>query len=158
MPNINLDKFNVFINNIKYLAKDPERFLTSKYQRHRNPNSFRIELYIARKYNSLCSKFKWPRLTNPKATSIVAEQQKSKVRTIHFYSTKQPDKTFCPYCEKAVVPKRLHKLDIADIIITLLTAGLWAILLFLMYLLIRRCPTCNYNLRGFKFLSDKKRR
>jgi hypothetical protein len=73
-------------------------------------------------------------------------------------STRHPEKTFCPYCEKAVVPKRLHRLDFADIIITLLTAGLWAVFLFIMYLFIRRCPTCNYNLRGFKFLSDKKRR
>jgi len=157
MTNINLEKFNLFINNIKYLAKDPEHFLTSKYQRHRNPNSFRIELYIARKYNSIRSKIKWPRLTKSKVTSIVAEQQQSKVRTIHFYST-QPHKTFCPYCEKAVVPKRLHKLDFADIIIALFTGGLWAISLFVMYLFIRRCPTCNYNLRGFKFLSDKKKR
>jgi hypothetical protein len=40
-----LDKFNVFINKIENLAKDPERFLTNKYQRYRNPNGFRIELY-----------------------------------------------------------------------------------------------------------------
>jgi len=155
---MNLDKFNVFISNIKNLAKDPERFLTSKYQRHRNPNGFRIELYTARKYNSICSKLRLLKLTKLKVTSIDPEQKKSKVRTTHFLSTKHPEKTFCPYCEKAVVPKRLHKLDFADIIITLFTAGLWAIFLFVMYLFIRRCPNCNYNLRGFKFLSEKKRR
>ncbi len=152
-----LGKFNIFINNIKHLVNDPERFLTSKYQRHRNPKSFRIELYTARKYNSICSKLKWLKLKNPKATGIVPEQ-KSKGCTTPFFPTKHPVKTFCPYCEKAVVPKRLHKLDFADIIITLLTAGLWAISLFIMYLFVRRCPICNYNLRGFKFLSDKKKR
>jgi hypothetical protein len=153
-----LAKFNALINKIENLAKDPEHFLTNKHQRYRNPNGFRIELYTARKYNSICSKLKWLKPTNLKVTGIVSEQKKSKVRTTHFLSTRHPEKTFCPYCEKAVVPKRLHKLDFADIIITLLTAGLWAIFLFIMYILIRRCPTCKYNLRGFKFISDKKRR
>ena len=153
-----LDKFNAFIYNIKNLARDPERFLTNKYQRYRNPNGFRIELYTARKYNSICSKLKWLKHTNLKVTGIVSEQKKSKVRTTHFLSTRPPEKTFCPYCEKVVVPKRLHKLDFADIIITLLTAGLWVIFILLMYLFIRRCPICNYNLRGFKFIANKKRR
>ncbi len=153
-----LDKFNAFIDIIENLARDPERFLTSKYQRYRNPNGFRIELYTARKYNSVCSKFKWFKLTNLKATRIDPEQKKRKARTTHFLPTRHPDKTFCPYCEKAVVPKRLHKLDFADIIIALFTGGLWAISLFVMYLFVRRCPVCNYNLRGFKFLSEKKRR
>lgn len=155
---MSLDKFNVFISNIKNLARDPERFLTNKYQRYRNPNGFRIELYTARKYNSICSKLKWLKLTNLKITSIVPEQKKNKVRTTHFFPTKHPGKTFCPYCEKAVVPKRLHKLDFADIIIALFTAGLWVIFILVMYLFIRRCPICNYNLRGFKFIADKKRR
>jgi hypothetical protein len=155
---MNLGKFSVLINNVKYIAKDPELFLTSKCQIHRNPTGFRIELYTAKKYNSICSKLKWLKLTNLKATGIITKQDKSNVCTPHFSQTKCPEKTFCPYCEKAVVPKRLHKLDFADIIITLLTAGLWAISLFIIYLFMRRCPVCNYNLRGFKFLSDKKKR
>ncbi len=153
-----LDKFNTFIYKIENLARDPELFLANKYQRYRNPNGFRIELYTARKYNSICSKLKWFKHTNLKVTSIVPEQKKNKVRTTHFFPTKHPEKTFCPYCEKAVVPKRLHKLDFADIIIALFTAGLWVIFILLMYLFIRRCPICNYNLRGFKFIADKKRR
>ena len=100
------DKFNVFINNIKNLARDPERFLTNKYQRYRNPNGFRIELYTARKYNSICSKLKWLKLTNLKVTSIVPEQKENKVRTAHFLSTtRHPEKTFCPYCEKSCSSK-----------------------------------------------------
>ncbi len=154
---MNLNKFSVLINNIKYLAKDPEHFLTSKYQGHRNPNSFRIEFYAARKYNSIRNKLKWFGYTNLKATSTSSEFKNSKARTTSLPKSRT-EKTFCPYCEKAVVPKRLHKLDIADIIIALLTAGLWAISLLIMYLFIRRCPVCNYNLRGFKFLSDKKKR
>ncbi|MBC8549423.1 MAG: hypothetical protein H8D23_07215 [Candidatus Brocadiales bacterium] len=153
---MNLGKFSVLINNIKYFAKDPELFLTSKYQIHRNPIGFRIELYTAKKYNSICSKLKWLKLTNLKATGIITAQDRSNVSTAHFSRTKHPEKTFCPYCEKSVIPKRLHKLDFADIIITLLTAGLWAISLFIMYLFMRRCPVCNYNLRGFKFISEKK--
>ncbi len=154
---MNPGKFSVLINNIKYIAKDPERFLTSKYQGHRNPNGFRIELYTARKYNSIRNKLKWIGYTDLKVTSTSSEFKNSKARAI--YLTKnRPAKTFCPYCEKSVVPKRLHKLDFADLIITLLTAGLWAIALFIMYLFLRRCPVGNYNLRGFKFLSDKKKR
>ncbi len=153
---MSLDKFSAFVNNIKFLAKDPENFFTTKYHKHRNPNGFRIELYTARKYNSICSKLKCLRLAKNKETSIVPEQRKDKKRTTLSFSTNQPEKTFCPYCEKSVVPKRLHKLDFADLIITLLTAGLWAISLLIMYLFNRRCPFCNYNLRGFKFLSEKK--
>ncbi len=152
------DKVKMFINNIENLAKNPERFLINKYQRYRNPIGFRIELHAARKYNSIRSKHKWFKLTNLKVTGIVPEQKKSKVRTTHFLSIRHHEKTFCPYCEKTVIAKRLHKLDFADILIALFTAGLWAISLFVMYLFIRRCPVCNYNLRGFKFLSDKKRR
>ncbi len=153
-----LDKFTAFINKIENLAKDPEHFLINKYQRYRNPIGFRIELYTARKYNLVYSKLKLLKLTNLKVISIAPEQRKSKVRTPHFLPTRHPEKTFCPYCEKTVLPKRLHKLDFADIMIALFTAGLWAIFLFVMYLFIRRCPVCNYNLRGFKFLSEKKRR
>jgi hypothetical protein len=153
-----LDKFNMFINNIKNLSRDPEQFLTSKYQGRYNPNSFRIELYTAEKYNLICSKLRWLKLTNPKATSLITKSKRSNVRTVYFLPTRYTEKTFCPYCEKSVVPKRLHKLDFADIIITLLTAGLWAIFLFIMYLFLRRCPICNYNLRGFKFISEKKGR
>ncbi|MCR4344270.1 MAG: hypothetical protein NUV44_05825 [Candidatus Scalindua sp.] len=153
-----LDKFNTFINNVENLARDPEHFLTSKYQRYRNSNGFRIELYTVRKYNSICSKFKWLKRSNLKVDGIVSEQKKRKVRTTHSFLIKHPEKTFCPYCEKSVIPRRLHKLDFTDIIIALFTGGLWAIFLFVMYLFIRRCPVCNYNLRGFKLLSDKKRR
>ncbi len=155
---MNLHKFSVFVNNIKYLAKNPEHFLTSKYKRYRNPNGFRIELYTAKKYNLICSKLKWLRLIYFKETSIASKQKRRKAHTNLSFSTRYPAKTFCPYCEKSVVPKRIHKLDFADFIITLLTAGLWAIAIFIMYLFLRRCPVCNYNLRGFKFLSDKKKR
>ena len=86
---MNLDKLSVLINNIKYLAKDPELFLTSKYQRHRNLTGFRIELYTAKKYNTICSKLKWLKLTNLKATGIITEQDKNNFRTTHF-SQKTP--------------------------------------------------------------------
>ena len=93
-----LDKFNMFINNIKNLSRDPEQFLTSKYQERYNPNSFRIELYTASKYNSICSKLKWLKRTNLKETGITPDQKKRKVRRTFSFSTSRPDKTFCPYC------------------------------------------------------------
>lgn len=152
------DKLNAFIDKIESITTDPERFLSSKYQKYRNPNGFRIELYAARKYKTICGKLRWIKLTNLKIASIVTQQTKGKDCAKYLFPTKQPEKAFCPYCEKTVVPKRLHKLDFADIILVLFTAGLWAIFLVVMYLFVRRCPICNYNLRGFKFLSDKKRR
>ncbi len=155
---MNLDIFNVLINNIRKIANDPELFLTNKYQEHRKPKGFRLELYVAGKYNSICSKIKRFLHKNFEITSIVSRQRKLDDTQHLFTSTRHSNKTFCPYCEKAVVPKRLHKLDAADIIIALLTAGMWAIFLLIMYLFMRKCPTCNYNLRGFKFFSEKKRR
>ncbi len=152
------NKFNLFIDKIDNLAKDPERFLINKHKRYRNSIGFRIDLYAARKYNTFFGKHKWFKLSNLRVTGIIPDQQKSKARTTNLFAKNGPKKTFCPYCEKAVVPKRLHKLDFADIIIALFTAGLWAVFIFIMYLFIRKCPTCNYNLRGFKFLSEKKRR
>jgi len=155
---MNLDIFNVLINNIKKIANDPEIFLTNKYKEHRKPKGFRLELYVAGKYNLICSKIKWFLHKNFKITSFASKQRKLDDTQHLFTSTRHSNKTFCPYCEKAVVPKRLHKLDAADVIIALLTAGMWAIFIFIMYLFMRKCPTCNYNLRGFKFLSEKKRR
>ncbi len=152
------NKFNLFIDKIDNLAKDPERFLINKHKKYCNSIGFRIDLYTARKYRSFFGKHKWFKPSNLKVSSIIPDQQKSKERTTNLFAKNDPKKTFCPYCEKAVVPKRLHKLDFADIMIALFTAGLWAIFLFIMYLFIRKCPTCNYNLRGFKFLSEKKRR
>jgi len=130
-----VDNIKKRLNVIREIFKDPEQFLTNKYYNLKHPKGFRIELLTARKYNLICDKLKQFNLA-------------------HFFA-KHPQKTFCPYCEKLVIPKRLHKLDPGDIVLLLLTAGLWAIFLLVMYLFIRRCPVCNYNLRGFKSLSKK---
>jgi hypothetical protein len=132
----------MFVNNIgkklnvrRGIFNDPEQFLLNKYYNQKPPRGFRIELLTARKYNLLCGKLK-------------------QFKPAHFLA-KHTQKTFCPYCEKTVIPKRLHKLDPGDIVLLLLTAGLWAIFLLVMYLFIRRCPVCNYNLRGFKSFSKE---
>lgn len=147
------------------IAKDPEHFLTTKYYKQGNPNGFRLELFTARKYNSIyykLIKFKsailkitddW--IERGCFTGMVPAKRKRDAVTNQSL-TRSSRKTFCPYCEKTVVPKRLHKFDVADIVLILLTAGLWAIFLFAMYLFIRRCPVCNYNLRGFKYLPENK--
>jgi len=155
---MNCNKFNVFIDKIGNLAKDPEHFLLNKHKSYRNSIGFRIDLYTAKKYNSFFGKHKWFKPSNFRVSSIIPDHQRSKSHRTNLFARINPKKTFCPYCEKAVVPKRVHKLDFADIIIALFTAGLWVIFIFIMYLFIRKCPTCNYNLRGFKFLSEKKRR
>ncbi len=153
------NKFNIFVDKINNLAKNPEHYLINRHKKYHNAIGFRIDLYAARNYNIFfgkCNKYFKP--SNLRATSRISDQQKSKSSTTNIFTKNNPKKTFCPYCEKAVVPKRFHKLDFADILLTLFTAGLWAISIFIMYLFIRRCPTCNYNLRGFKYFSEKKRR
>jgi len=132
----------MFVDNIVKRSKiareifnDPEQFLINKYYNSKPPSGFRIELFTARRYNLIYDRLEQFRLA-------------------HFFA-KHPKKTFCPYCEKLVIPKRLHKLDPGDIVLVLFTAGLWLVFLLVMYLFIRRCPVCNYNLRGFKSLSKK---
>lgn len=142
--------FIMNIQKIRLIVRDPERFLINNYQRYKNPKGFRLELFIANKFNSTCSKFKSFKLTNLKLSDLVNIQSKREVGKSDSLKSKLHGKTFCPYCEKAVIPKRLIKLDAADILIILLTGGLWAIFILAMYLFRRRCPVCNYNLRGFK--------
>ena len=132
----------MFVDNIVKRSKiareifnDPEQFLINKYYNSKPPSGFRIELFTARRYNLIYDRIE-------------------QFRPTHFFA-KHPKKTFCPYCEKLVIPKRLHKLDPGDIVLVLFTAGLWLVFLLIMYLFIRRCPVCNYNLRGFKSLSKK---
>ncbi len=147
-------KLNVFIRNIerlKIIARDPEHFLKNNYQRYKNPKGFRLELFIASKYNVIYPKLKCLKPVNLKLSKPVHIQNKSKSDSL---TTSHSKKTFCPYCEKTVIPERLYKLDAADIVIVLFTAGLWAVFLLVMYLFLRKCPVCNYNLRGFKHLSE----
>ena len=134
-----VDNIGKRLNIASEIFRDPEQFLINKYYNLKPPNGFRIELLTARKYKLVCDKLKKLRETVP-GNSF----------------TKHPKKTFCPYCEKLVIPKRLHKLDPGDIVLSLFTAGLWLIFLLVMYLFIRRCPVCNYNLRGFKSLQKTK--
>jgi hypothetical protein len=153
------DNIGKGLNLAREIFKDPEQFLTNKYYDLKPPNGFRIELLTARKYNLICNKLKQFKLAHFKTTDIRIENGKfmsmitvKKMREVVSGNSfaKHPRKTFCPYCEKPVIPKRLHKLDTGDIVLVLFTAGLWLVFLLVMYLFIRRCPVCNYNLRGFK--------
>ena len=168
MPEMILHKTNSVINNIeniKTIIRDPEHFLKNYFYRHGYPNGFRIELFIARKYNLICGKLKQSNLTpleiidswleKGNLTRMIPVKKLREAVSDHSL-TKHSRYTFCPFCEKSVIPKKLHKLDHGDIVLFLLTAGFWAILLFAMYLFIRRCPVCSYNLRGFKFLQKTK--
>ncbi len=144
-----VDNIGKRLNVASGIFKDPEQFLINKYYNLKPPKGFRIELLTARKYNLICDKLKQFNLAHFKTTDIRIENEK-------FSFAKHPKKTFCPYCEKLVIPKRLHKLDPGDIVLVLFTAGLWLVFLLVMYLFIRRCPVCNYNLRGFKPLQNTK--
>ena len=143
-----VDNIEKRLNLAREIFKDPEQFFTNKYYNLKPPKGFRIELLAARKYNLICDKLKQFKLVHFKTTNIWIENG-------IFLFAQHPRKTFCPYCEKIVIPKRLHKLDPGDIVLVLFTAGFWLIFLLVMYLFIRRCPVCNYNLRGFKSLSKK---
>lgn len=160
------NKLNTIIDNIekfKMISKDPEHFLINGYYKTEVPKGFRIELFIARKYNLICDMLKQSNLTpleiidswleKGKLTSMVPVKKIREAVSAH-WQVKHPKKTFCPYCEKPVIPKRLHKLDLGDIALFLMTGGIWAILLFAVYLFTRRCPICNYDLRGFKPISE----
>ena len=163
-----IDKTNSAINNIeniKTIIRDPEYFLKHNYYRHGHPNGFRIDLFVARKYNLIYNNLRQFNLKHPEVPDSWLEKGKSismvlantvRVVVTGHSLTKYPKKTFCPYCEKDVIPKRLHKLDPGDIVLVLFTAGLWVIFLLVMYTFIRRCPVCNYNLRGFKPLQKTK--
>lgn len=150
---------------LKMIMKDPEQYLIDKYYKLHVPTGFRIEFFLAKKYKSLLGKARELKHTYRNADSNwFNEGRIFCVMTISKYLIKiknhspknEPQTVFCPFCEKRVIPKKLHKLDFGDIVLFLFTAGFWGILLFVMSLFIRRCPTCNYNLRGFKSLSKEK--
>jgi hypothetical protein len=161
--NINIEKN---LERVLGIVKDPEHFLISKYYGLEAPNGFRIELFTARKFKLICGnlkqfslaylKTKDYRVGSEEMTNITPVKKLREVISSHSLA-RRPKKLFCPYCEKLVIPKRLHKLDFGDFILFLFTAGLWAIFLFTMYLFVRRCPACNYSLRGFKPLSKEDR-
>ncbi|MFQ5712419.1 MAG: hypothetical protein ACE5GU_00115 [Candidatus Scalinduaceae bacterium] len=153
----------MFVDNIgeklkiaREIVKDPEHFLISKYYGLGVPKGFRVDLFAAKKFKLICHNLKQfdIRFGSEKMTSTTPVKKLREVISSHSLA-RCPKKVFCPYCEKLVIPKRLHKLDFGDFVLFLLTAGLWAIFLFAMYLFIRRCPVCNYSLRGFKPLSKE---
>ena len=150
---------------LKMIMKDPEQYLIEKYYKLHVPKGFRIELFLAKKYKSFLEKARELKRTYRIAdSSRFNEGRIFCVMTIIKYLAKiknrspkkEPQTVFCPCCEKRVIPKKLHKLDFGDIVLFLFTAGFWGFLLFVMSLFIRRCPTCNYSLRGFKPLSKEK--
>ncbi len=161
--NINIEEN---LERVLRIVKDPEHFLISKYYGLEAPKGFRVELFAARKFKLICGNLKQfslaylktedYRVGSEKMTNITPVKKLREVISSHSLA-RRPKKLFCPYCEKLVIPKRLHKLDFGDFILFLFTAGLWAIFLFTMYLLVRRCPACNYSLRGFKPLSKEDR-
>ncbi len=163
----------MFVDNIgkrlkitKEIIKDPEHFLISKFYGLEVPKGFRVDLFAAKKFKLICGNLKPLSLTYLKTKNYRFGSEKmtyttsvKKLREVISSSplARHPRKVFCPYCEKLVIPRRLHKLDVGDFVLFLFTAGFWAILLFAMFLFVRRCPACNYNLRGFKPLSKEDR-
>ncbi len=147
------------------IVKDPERFLVNNYYGLEVPKGFRIDLFAARKFRLICVDIKQFRTTylkmennwlgREKIMGIIPVRKIREAIAVHS-PAKHPQKLACPYCEKLVIAKRIHKLDFVDIILFFFTGGIWAIILFVLYFLIRRCPACNYNLRGFRPFSEKK--
>ncbi|MBM4054715.1 MAG: hypothetical protein FJ264_08605 [Planctomycetes bacterium] len=144
---------------------DPECFLLKKYSGEKPPKGFRVELFLARKFNTVRNNLKEYECIH----YIVKRgwREEKRFNTISFKnlrrvfggqrSAKKQEAVFCRYCEKRVVPVRIHKLDFGDVMLFFFTAGIWAILLFFMYLFIRRCPYCNHSLRKLRPLSKDNR-
>ncbi|GJQ60055.1 MAG: hypothetical protein D8M57_17390 [Candidatus Scalindua sp. AMX11] len=144
---------------LKQILRDPEKFIIDKYYRSQVPEGFHIELFAARKLTLTRKKILRLKKTHPRVDTnwfdkgriLLASRFNRLRKTVHDLSpVRSPKSVFCPYCEKRVVPKRLHKLDAGDIVLFFFTAGFWGILLSITAIFMRRCPTCNYNLRGFK--------
>lgn len=143
------------------IIRDPEHFILDRYYMSEMPDGFRLEIFFARSFNwvrnnikrkrETCSKIQSKRLDGIEMDNLSFKEKNGK-------GVAGGDKktVFCQFCEKHVVPKRTHKLDFGDIILVFFTGGFWAILLFMLYLFMRRCPDCNLSLRGVKPLESKK--
>lgn len=141
------------------IVKDPERFLVETYYKSNVPKGFRIEFYVAKRYNSICDNLKqfselYLKLDdceNRKCKTIgLFPIKKIKAIIGNVSKAKHQKKTFCPFCEKLVIPRRIHKLDYGDVVLALFTGGFWLIFIIVIYIFLRRCPICNYSLRGMK--------
>ncbi|MGR3178094.1 MAG: hypothetical protein ACUZ8E_08570 [Candidatus Anammoxibacter sp.] len=143
------------------IVRNPEQFLLERYDRSYStfPKGFRIELFVAKRFTSICGNLK-------QYSDIYLKRDGScfgKGKLVNVFSLKKREvtdgdsqtkrckpKTFCQYCEKLVIPKRLHKLDYGDIVLALFTGGFWIIFVFVIYMFLRKCPFCNNSLRGMK--------
>ena len=144
------------------IVKDPERYLVETYYKSNVPKGFRIEFYVAKKYNSICYSIKqfgelYLKLDDCESRNLNSLFPIKKIKDFigNTTKTKHQKKTFCPYCEKLVVPKRIHKLDYGDVVLALFTGGFWLIFIAVIYIFLRRCPICNYSLRGMKHSKEK---
>jgi len=149
------------------LIKDPERFFLEKYYDLNPPKGFRIELYIARKFKQIRNDiqqyqfthfpeiYSWREKTSKAINSTHVAKIKSFIASKSY--KKSTEDVFCRYCEKRVIPKSLHKLDFGDVVLVLFTAGLWAIFLFVIYLVVKRCPYCNLSLKRVKPIPEDKK-
>lgn len=154
-----MDSLERKIERVLEIVKYPENFILDRYYMSEVPKGFRIEIFAAKRFTSFCDN-----LRHFSETYIMSEDcMHKKEETISLSHIKKlrntiwkrwqesnSRKTFCPYCEKLVIPKRLHRLDYGDIMVFLFTGGFWAIFLLVLYIFLRKCPICNYNLRGIK--------
>lgn len=136
------------------IFKDPEYFLLNKYYKLQTPKGFRIEFYAAKRFNLFCANLKQFNKTFLKPENFINKMGKKPNIIADGKNkgtvVKRQEKRFCQYCEQIVIPKRTHKLDYGDIMLVFFTGGFWAFFLIALYLFMRRCPVCNYSLRGIK--------
>ncbi|MGR3317238.1 MAG: hypothetical protein ACUZ8O_01990 [Candidatus Anammoxibacter sp.] len=143
------------------IVKNPEQFLLERDYRSYSPppKGFRLELFVAKQFTSISNNLK-------QYSDIYLKRRDcdiGKGNLMDLFSLKSrkaadgnpqtkrcKPKTFCQYCEKLVIPKRLHKLDYGDILLSLFTGGFWIIFIFVIYMFLRKCPFCNNSLRGIK--------
>lgn len=153
---INLEKR---LESVLGFVNDPERFLRERRGTAAVPTGFRLEIYAAQRFAAACDVLRQFSDTYLGRTEHCFAKGDgtdfvplARLRAIvgNVAKNRGKKKTFCQYCEKAVVPRRLHKLDAGDIVLALFTGGFWLIFIFVVYMFLRRCPVCNNSLRGMK--------
>ncbi len=136
------------------IVKNPEDFLLEKYYGSTPPRGFRIDLFAAQRFTAFYENVRQLGKTRLNVNGAILDNERminsGLIKKFVDFIKGNPQKTFCQYCEKVVVPRTSHKLDYADIVLFFFTGGFWAALILAMRLFMRRCPFCDQSLRGVK--------
>ncbi|MGR3219590.1 MAG: hypothetical protein ACUZ8H_07215 [Candidatus Anammoxibacter sp.] len=149
-----ITNFGKNIERVLGIVVNSEQFLLDRYSKLYSlpPKGFRIELYAAKRFTSICYNLKqYSDIYHSRGKiADVFSLKKRETTNGNSQMKRCKVKIFCQYCEKSVEPKRLHTLDYGDIVLALFTGGFWVIFIIVIYIFLRKCPVCNNSLRGMK--------